>query len=65
MDLHKSTPFRGNDGWAWFCYERIDWDPNWDDLVTLLEMIRSDLANPETKGELSWRLSDLINMISS
>jgi len=46
-DLHDSvTPGWGY--WAWFCYQWIKWDPIRDDLVTLLEMIRTDLTNPKT-----------------
>lgn len=35
--------------WAWFCYQWIQWDPNQDDLVNLLEMVRADLSQPTTK----------------
>ena len=54
-DLHEdrtpgfSTP--GFGPWAWFCYERVDWSPQRDDLITFVEMVRADLTNPET----SWR----------
>ena len=47
-DLHESSsPFEGDEDWAWFCYSHIAWDPNYDDLTTLLEMIRADLNNPK------------------
>ena len=47
-DLHaRVTPGWGN--WAWFCYEWINWDPNNDDLVKFMEMIRTDLTNPNTE----------------
>ena len=50
-DLHESSsPCEGDEDWAWFCYEHIQWDPNYDDLATLLEMIRADLNNPKTQG---------------
>lgn len=46
--LHEGvTPGWGD--WAWFCYQRIDWDPNRDDLVNFMEMMRTDLTNPETR----------------
>jgi hypothetical protein len=47
VDLHLwTTPGWGN--WAYFCYNRINWDPQRDDLVRFLEMIRADLTDPKT-----------------
>jgi hypothetical protein len=42
-DFH---PWAGPDGWAWWCYERIDWDPCRDNLITLLEVIRAHMTHP-------------------
>ena len=47
-DLHPNTGPGWGD-WAWFCYEHIRWDPNRDNLVKTLEMIRADLTSPKTK----------------
>lgn len=49
-DLHPRTRprVRCRGKWAWFCYQWIHWDPMWDDLVKLLEMVRADLTNPKT-----------------
>lgn len=30
--------------WGWWCYQRIAWDPHRDDLISLLERIRADMA---------------------
>ncbi|HUX00694.1 MAG: E2/UBC family protein [Phycisphaerae bacterium] len=47
-DLHPEiTPGWGR--WAWFCYERVAWDPYRDNLVTFLETVRADLTYPPTK----------------
>lgn len=46
-DLHENLNFQRNPYWAWWCYERINWNPMSDDLITLLEMIRADMQNPE------------------
>ena len=47
-DLHENVnPGWGN--WAWLCYEWINWDPNTDDLVKFMEMVRSDLTKLKTK----------------
>jgi hypothetical protein len=35
--------------WAWLCYRQIDWDPHRDNLVTFMEMIRTDLTKPSTE----------------
>ncbi|TWU20725.1 E2/UBC family protein [Bythopirellula polymerisocia] len=34
--------------WAWLCYEKIDWNPLRDDLITFIELIRANLTNPTT-----------------
>lgn len=34
--------------WAWLCYEDVRWYPSRDDLLTFVEMVRSDLSNPST-----------------
>ena len=44
LSPHFETP--GFSGWAWMCYEHIDWDSCRDDLITLIETIRTDLTNP-------------------
>lgn len=36
--------------WAWWCYERIDWNPCRDDLITFFELLRVHMTNPKTKG---------------
>jgi hypothetical protein len=52
-DLHESrspdfaTP--GHGPWAWLCYEEIRWDPERDDLVKFVEMVRADLTQPKVK----------------
>ena len=46
-DFHEDIVFENNMNWGWFCYQHINWDPNWDDLTTLLEMIRADLSDPK------------------
>lgn len=47
-DLHEGvTPGWGN--WAWFCYSSIEWDPNKDDLIRFMEIVRTDLTNPKTE----------------
>ena len=55
-DIHEaSTPsFKtpGFSGWAWMCYEHIDWDSCRDDLITLIETIRADLTNPPLEQEI-------------
>jgi hypothetical protein len=33
--------------WAWLCYERIDWNPWRDNLITFIEMLRANLTNPK------------------
>ncbi len=47
-DLYENvTP--GVQGWAWFCYQWVKWDPFEDDLIKFLEMVRADLTNPATR----------------
>lgn len=43
LDYHEGF---GPPGWAWWCYERIDWVPWRDNLLTLLETLRAHLTNP-------------------
>ena len=33
-------------GWAWWCYEKIDWNPCKDDLIRFFELFRAHLSNP-------------------
>ena len=42
-DYHEST---GPEGWAWWCYEQIDWDPCQDDFITFFEIMRAHMTNP-------------------
>ncbi len=44
-DYHKNCTV-AEEGWAWLCYESIDWAPNRDNLISLLERVRADLTNP-------------------
>ena len=44
-DYHESRAIGGKD-WAWLCYESIEWMPNRDNLISLLERVRADLTNP-------------------
>ncbi len=46
-DFHKGG---GPTGWAWWCYESIDWDPCTDDFITFFELLRAHMTNPKTKG---------------
>jgi hypothetical protein len=47
-DVHEySDPGWGS--WAWFCFQYIDWDPQTDSLITLVELIRADLTDPKTR----------------
>jgi len=43
-DYHEHITWGNN--WCWFCYKRIRWNPYRDDLITILEMVRTDLQNP-------------------
>jgi hypothetical protein len=40
------NPGWGN--WAWCCFQRIDWDPHRDNLITFFELVRAHLTNPPT-----------------
>ena len=42
-DFHTDS---GPAGWAWWCYEWIDWKPNKDNLITFFEMLRAHMTNP-------------------
>ena len=37
-------PGIGPRGWAWWCFERIEWDPCRDDLITLIEILRATMT---------------------
>ena len=39
-------PHKGPRGWAWWCYESIDWDPCKDDLLVFCELLRTHMTNP-------------------
>jgi hypothetical protein len=45
----------GNPNWAWFCYVHIEWNPNHDNLCTLLGRIMADLHNRGETFDLSHR----------
>ncbi len=47
-DFHEDVHPRGesNEQWGWWCYERIDWDPCADNLITFFELLRADMTNP-------------------
>ncbi len=51
-DIHErvtptfETP--GWNAWAWMCYENLEWDPFRDNLITFVEMVRTDLTDPKT-----------------
>lgn len=34
-------------GWAWWCYESIDWDPRMDDLIGFFELMRAHMTDPK------------------
>ena len=42
-DYHPGT---GPRGWAWWCYEWIDWDPCKDNLITFFEIVRAHMTHP-------------------
>ena len=42
-DFHESI---GPVGWAWWCYEWIEWKPYKDNLITFFEMLRAHMTNP-------------------
>lgn len=35
--------------WGWLCYRDIRWDPHRDNLLTFIEMLRTDLASPRIR----------------
>ena len=41
-------PTPGFGPWAWICYQQINWDPFYDNLIGFVEMLRADLTNPPT-----------------
>lgn len=51
-DLHPWTeprfPTPRFGPWAWFCYERVEWIPDHDNLIRFVEMVRADLTKPRT-----------------
>lgn len=42
-DFHAAV---GPKNWAWWCYERIDWNPCKDNLITFFELLRAHMTNP-------------------
>lgn len=42
-DFHE---YSGPAGWAWWCYEWINWKPGKDNLITFFEMLRAHMTNP-------------------
>jgi len=36
----------GREGWAWWCYEWIEWNPCKDNLITFFELLRAHMTNP-------------------
>jgi hypothetical protein len=48
QDFHEEVgPLGNSEGqWGWWCYERIDWDPCQDNLITFFELLRTDMTNP-------------------
>jgi hypothetical protein len=48
LDFHEEVgpPDDSDKYWGWWCYERIDWDPCQDDLITFFELLRTDMTNP-------------------
>ena len=34
------------DGWAWWCYSSLAWDPCKDNFITFLEVMRAHMTNP-------------------
>jgi len=46
-DFHDTS---GPDGWAWWCYEWINWNPCKDNLITFFEMLRAHMTNPKTRS---------------
>ena len=44
-DYHEGYRIDGY-GWAWLCYQSIDWQTQRDNLISLLERVRADLSKP-------------------
>lgn len=44
-DFHVSCG--PSDKWAWWCYEKIDWNPCKDNLITFFELLRAHMTNPK------------------
>lgn len=44
-DYHEGYRIDGK-GWAWLCYQSIDWQSQRDNLISLLERVRADLSKP-------------------
>ncbi|MFC1601760.1 hypothetical protein ACFL34_05370 [Candidatus Sumerlaeota bacterium] len=42
QDYH---PYTGPKGWAWWCFERIEWDPCRHDLITIIEVLRATMTD--------------------
>lgn len=42
-DYHQGT---GPSGWAWWCYEWINWNPSRDNLIVFFELVRAHMTNP-------------------
>ena len=43
-DYHEGSG--PTEDWAWWCYERIDWNPCKDKLITFFELLRAHMTNP-------------------
>ena len=46
--LKPKYPVPEPGSWAWLCYETLDWCVFTDDLIKLVELIRTDLTSPPT-----------------
>jgi hypothetical protein len=44
-DFHDGS----DDKWAWWCYERIDWNPCRDNFIRFFEMLRTHMTNPKVE----------------
>lgn len=60
-DLHPGTQPKNRSGWAWLCFERIEWNPLQDNLITTVELVRTTLTDPPTKG--SQRCTDVFTQL--
>lgn len=43
-DYHEESG--PTEDWAWWCYERIDWNPCKDNLITFFELFRAHVTDP-------------------